>query len=218
MSVDTALQEIRALTSPEDQREALSGYLTGRPAREIIVQQLGSPLMAFAKQVELPAIRWRAALCGAAAAGAGEAALTVAASFKENRREVSPEIQTAVIQAWALSDLPSLCRFSESRADVPQRDMLAKGFGPVLPFLPVPAQLDPDHTIPSSLLTLTPAMHWQFLGCEAREAGFRFLERHATEPEYREEVWLFAKGAARYEPARAMALRHLADEAEKATK
>jgi hypothetical protein len=206
MDVDRALKEMQDIPSIEDQRDALSGYLTGKSARDIIVKQLGSPLTAFAKQIELPADRWRTALCCAAASGAGEAALKAAASIKENPNAEWPGLRAGVIQAWALSDLPSFCKFAETIADGDHSNIILDGFGNVLPFLPEAALLNPEHPLPPKLVARAPEMHWQFLAFEARAEAFRNLGQHAKEPEYADAIRRFTQAAARYEPERAMAL------------
>ncbi len=210
MDLDKALQEMRAMTSVEDQRDALSGYLTGHPAQEIIVRQLGSPLMAFVKQVELPAHRWRSALNCAAAAGSGEAALEVAATIQENSKASRPGLEAAVVQAWALSDLASLDRYSESLKDPARSDQVTRDFGTAIPWLPVSAVLNPDKPLSARLLTFAPGMHWPFLAREAREETFRFLEGHAKESVYRDVIGRFTEAATRHAPERAMMLHRLA--------
>jgi hypothetical protein len=210
IDLNTALGEMRAMSSIEDQRDALSGYLTGPAAREIIVQQLGSPLMAFAKQIELPSSRWRAALCAAAAAGSGEAVLNAAASMQENAKVERSGLQTAVIQAWGLTDMPSLCRYAASLADAEQIEMMNRSFGSLVPWLSAGIQLDSAKPLPPKLTAFAPKMHWLFLAGEAREQAFRFLEQHAKDPDYRDAIGKFTEAAVRYEPERSVALHRLA--------
>jgi hypothetical protein len=210
MTLDTALQEMRTMTSVEDQRDALSGYLAGPTVREIIVKQLGSPLMAFAKQIDLPAYRWRAALSCAAAAGSGEAALEAASAIAAKSKTDRADLETAVVHAWALSDPASLSRSFEMPDEAGRRDLLARQFGTAIPWLSVTAVLNPDKPLTTGLLTFAPRMHWPFRALEAREETFRFFEGHAKEPGYEDAIERFADAAARYAPERAAALQRLA--------
>ncbi len=105
---DTLLQEIRGILSPDTQRQALSGCLTGRAAQALILGQQGNPLLAFAMQTKLPASCWRAGLCQAAASGGGEAALLQAQNLPWDTPAGRAMLQEDIIKAWALHDLPSL--------------------------------------------------------------------------------------------------------------
>ncbi len=102
------LQEIRSFTSPDAQRQALSGFLTGRAAQALILGQQGNPLLAFAMQTKLPASCWRAGLCQAAASGGGEVALHQAQNLTWEPSGGRAMLQEDIIKAWALTDLPSL--------------------------------------------------------------------------------------------------------------
>lgn len=209
MDVETAVREIRAMTSPAMQREALSGYLTGGPARKIIASQQGSPLTALASQIQLPAQYWRPSLCGLAAAGEAEAALQMAEGLPADKIHARSTLIRNIMMAWGLSDLASLCRYGEKLEDGDRLEMVRLAMADVLPFLPASRQLDVEHPLPPKLLNEITDIHWPFMAYEAREAGFHFFVRHAKEDDYKRGIADFAEYAAKYEPERALALLQL---------
>ena len=108
LDADTALREVRDITSPDAQRQAMGGILTGRTAQEFILKEHGNPLLALATQTKLPAAYWRAGLCRAATSGGGIAALQQAEHLPWEPPIGRAMLQEDIIKAWALTDLPSL--------------------------------------------------------------------------------------------------------------
>ncbi len=108
LDADTALREIRDIMSPDAQRQAICGILTGRTAQECILNEQGNPLLALATQTKLPAAYWRAGLCKAATSGGGIAALQQAQHLPWEPPIGRAMLQEDIIKAWALTDLPSL--------------------------------------------------------------------------------------------------------------
>ena len=108
LDADVALREIREITSPDTQRQALSGFLTSRAAQTFILAQQGNPLMALATQSKLPAAFWRAGLCQAAASGGGDVAMQLAQHLQWESPVGRAMLQEDIIKVWALTNLPSL--------------------------------------------------------------------------------------------------------------
>jgi hypothetical protein len=206
LDAGTAMAEIREMPSPDRQRQALSGFLTGRTAQEFITRELGNPAIGYASQIRLPADYWRAGLCRATAAGAGEAALRLAGNLQWESEPGRALLKEDIVTAWALADHPSLRRCAEKLSNPDEIQAFAAAFADALPFLPAAAHLDPDNPLPTNLLASVSEHHWKWLAFEAREAGFRFFERRAEEPAFTVPARQFAAGAVHYEPDRARAL------------
>jgi hypothetical protein len=206
LDAETALREIRGMTSPERQRQALSGFLTGRAAQEIIARELGNPVMGFASQIMLPAEFRRAGLCRAAAAGAGEAALRLAGNPPWEPAAGRAMLREDIVKAWALSDLASLRRYVATLENPDDLAPVAQAFAFVIPLLPPALHLDPDNPLPAEFVTHVPAGHWACLAFEARGEAFRFFEQRGHEPAFGAPMRAFAAVAALYEPERARTL------------
>jgi hypothetical protein len=137
LDTDTALREIRNMDSPDVQRQALSGFLTGIAAQEIIAKELGNPVMGYASQLKLPAEYWRAGLCRAAASGAGAPALRLAGNLPWEPPIGRAMLREDIAKAWALADLPSLQRYAAALENPDDLEPVTKALAFVLP-LPRP--------------------------------------------------------------------------------
>jgi|GEM_PF-5616164 len=143
LDADTAMHEVRDMASPDRQRQAFGGFLTGHAAQEFITKELGNPVLGYASQLKLPAEYWRAGLCRAAASGAGAAALRLAHHLPWEPAIGRAMLKEDIVKAWALSDLPSLQRYAAALENPDEREPVDKALAFVIPFLPEAAPPGP---------------------------------------------------------------------------
>lgn len=104
LSLGAAMEELRRMESPEQQRQAMQGFLLGAPAQGFIKGEQGNPFMALAAEVKLPADYWQPGLCLAAASGGGVAAVRTAQILKWETASSRGMLEESILRAWALSD------------------------------------------------------------------------------------------------------------------
>ncbi len=108
------IAKIRAMESPERQRQAMEGLLMSRLAQEFLIGEQGNPFMGLANEARLPAAYWRPGLCLAATAGGGRAALGISRQLRWEPEIGRLMLREEILRAWALADFPSFLQFAST--------------------------------------------------------------------------------------------------------
>ena len=200
--VSTALEEIGRMSDQKLRDAALSGLshhvgLTN-PAQ----------WLAAAAQLKSNAACAAPLFARLGAAGRGREAWELASKVAD--RVIGKQLVQAALTTWILTDVrgffPAL-REAEHSADPTQKELfnLMQSSVHFLDGFSAHEVLLDDDPIPAKYLYWSGHL-WTFPAFEEREFTFRYLERHADDPDYASPVSHFAEVAVRFEPERAVAL------------
>ncbi len=197
MDAAAFVTELRNISSPSAVRDALSGFLLTKPGQDIIRGQLGSPLMAFAGELQLPAMHWRPSLLAAVREGAGPAALSYARSLPGETPSSLRQLRIELLSVWALINYGSFLREAPA-ACVPEE--CSRALASAAPWLPVSIVAG----APMEFLDTLPDAWWESLALSDPERGYTLLE--TSPPSMAGAVRAFAAGAIRTGPERVVNL------------